>query len=380
MPNDFSVERASHLTGLIYDCAIEPARWEEALHAIRTELDFFNAMIGLNQLPSLALRISANASEDSNLLDLLPRYAAKSAEAWGGRGRIDRMPLDEPVPASHATERATWRGNPWYDEWMAPQGFIDAVVVPIARDPTMIGVFALTRHASKGEIGELELAALRLLAPHVRRAVTISNLLDNKTLEAATFASTLDVLAAGVVLVDEETRPIYANAAAQTMLDSADAIRLDHDRLQLSSAVATAALADAVTRAASDEQCLGQRGIGIPARRKDGNPAVVHVLPLKRGELRPGIERRAAAAIFVAPAAILPRMPADALALIYDLTPAETRVLELMVAGKSPAEIAETVGILPNTVKTHLQHVFNKTGAHRQADLVRLVASLSLPV
>jgi DNA-binding CsgD family transcriptional regulator len=38
------------------------------------------------------------------------------------------------------------------------------------------------------------------------------------------------------------------------------------------------------------------------------------------------------------------------------------------------------LGITPATVKTHLQHIFDKTGCRRQADLVKLAASMSPPV
>lgn len=380
MAREISAAKLSHLVGLVYDCVIEPARWEDTLHAIRTELDFFNAMLGLNELPSGALRTRVLAAEERLKFDLLPRYAQASIEAWGGRQRIEQFALDEPIAASHVSDLSMLRGNPWYDEWMVPQGFIDAVVVPIARDPTMIGTFALTRHGSKGEIGARELAALRLIAPHVRRAVTISNLLDIKMLEASTFGAAIEAFAVAIALVDAEARLIHANNAAQIMLSAADPIRLEQGRLRLPSAAASSALADAVARAAVDEPCLGQRGIGIPAVRLDGSPSVAHVLPLKHGEIRPGLERRAAAAIFIAPAAMPPQMPAAALALLYDLTPAESRVLELVVDGKTPAEIGPHLGISMNTVKTHLQRVFDKTGATRQADLVRLVASLSLPL
>ena len=33
-----------------------------------------------------------------------------------------------------------------------------------------------------------------------------------------------------------------------------------------------------------------------------------------------------------------------------------------------------------NTVKTHLRHIFDKTGARNQVDLVKLVAGLSSPL
>jgi DNA-binding CsgD family transcriptional regulator len=45
-----------------------------------------------------------------------------------------------------------------------------------------------------------------------------------------------------------------------------------------------------------------------------------------------------------------------------------------------PAESAETLGIAESTVRTHLHRLFAKTGAKRQADLIKLVASYINPL
>jgi DNA-binding CsgD family transcriptional regulator len=74
------------------------------------------------------------------------------------------------------------------------------------------------------------------------------------------------------------------------------------------------------------------------------------------------------------------RAAADPPALLYDLTPAETRVFLLVAAGMEQSRIARLLGIAPATVKTHLHRVFDKTGCRRQADLVKLAASMSPPV
>jgi DNA-binding CsgD family transcriptional regulator len=104
------------------------------------------------------------------------------------------------------------------------------------------------------------------------------------------------------------------------------------------------------------------------------------VLPLRRGEIRPGLVQRAAAALFIAPTASAPRLPTDALVLLYDLTPAEARIFELICDGRTQADIAALLGIAPSTVKTHLLRVFEKIGCRRQVDLVKLAASFSLPL
>jgi DNA-binding CsgD family transcriptional regulator len=288
--------------------------------------------------------------------------------------------LDEPIVQSQVTDRATWNDNPWITEWGYPQGLWDAVGFAFARDPKMIGNLTFGRHRTAGEVGDAEMTALRLIAPHVRRAIAISHLLEVKTLEALTFASALETLTAGVVLVDEQLRIVHANDAAGAMLRARDPIRSQQGRLTLAYAVASKALETAVEVAARNEMDLGRRGIGIPMRRADGAPCLAHVMPLRVGQIRPGLAQRATAAVFVAPAASPPRMPADALALLYDLTPAESRIFELIVDGQVPSDIAVVLGIAPSTVKTHLLRVFEKTGCSRQVELVKLAASMSLPI
>jgi DNA-binding CsgD family transcriptional regulator len=64
----------------------------------------------------------------------------------------------------------------------------------------------------------------------------------------------------------------------------------------------------------------------------------------------------------------------------YAITPAESRVMQLLVQGMAPAEAAEALGISLPTAKTHLARLFDKTGTSRQADLVRLAMSALAPV
>jgi DNA-binding CsgD family transcriptional regulator len=64
----------------------------------------------------------------------------------------------------------------------------------------------------------------------------------------------------------------------------------------------------------------------------------------------------------------------------YKLTPSEMRVLMMIVQIGGVPEIAPVLGIAEATAKTHLQRVFEKTGAKRQADLVKLVAGYMSPL
>jgi DNA-binding NarL/FixJ family response regulator len=74
----------------------------------------------------------------------------------------------------------------------------------------------------------------------------------------------------------------------------------------------------------------------------------------------------------------MPSAP-DAIAKAYKLTPSELRVLLAVVEVGGVPEVAEALGVAETTVKTHLGRLYQKVGARRQADLVKVVAGFSNP-
>lgn len=60
------------------------------------------------------------------------------------------------------------------------------------------------------------------------------------------------------------------------------------------------------------------------------------------------------------------------------ITPRELEVLQLIAAGLSNREIAERVNVSENTVKTHSSRVFDKLGASRRTQAVRMGKELRL--
>jgi DNA-binding CsgD family transcriptional regulator len=72
--------------------------------------------------------------------------------------------------------------------------------------------------------------------------------------------------------------------------------------------------------------------------------------------------------------------PLETIAATFKLTPAEMRVLMMIVQLGGLQEVAPVLGISATTAKTHLQRIFAKTDTGRQADLVKLVAGYMSPL
>jgi DNA-binding CsgD family transcriptional regulator len=88
--------------------------------------------------------------------------------------------------------------------------------------------------------------------------------------------------------------------------------------------------------------------------------------------------RRAAAAVFIDNAdTSTGSQQVDQLTRLYGLTAAEARIALRIAEGSSPQEVARSLGVSVNTVRTHLHRAFDKTGTRRQAQLARWVQQVS---
>jgi DNA-binding CsgD family transcriptional regulator len=377
-----SAPALSNLIGAIYDCALDPDRWVATLGLIRETLNFDNAVLQLHALPSGEALLNIGSGVEPAWWDRMIRSGPDVLELWGGEAVYHALPLDEPAVLSRINPRglSVEGGNRFALEWGRPQGLIDVMGIVLARDASAMGSIGLGRHECAGPIGDREISLARLLIPHLQRAAAISGLLDSKSLATRTFELLIDRLAVPIFLIGAGLRIVHANTAAQRLLAAGDPLQSKGGLLAPRSEGVAAALALAIDQGRADESALGRRGFGVPAYTHDRKLRVLHVLPLRYGELRPGLAPSAVAAVFVAPT--MPGLPAggDVLAALFNLTPAESRVFELIAAGRTSAETATALGVGVSTIKTHLLRLFDKVGVRRQADLVALAASFALPV
>ena len=360
------------ILGLIYDAVLDQTKWTAALQAIHARHGWHNATMGVLALPAsrTVLNVAINVPS-------FGKHAEKGPEEfinmWGGAAHMAQMPLEEPHFQSRQSDPATWDQYEMVREWGRPQGIVDQVAVLLARDRTTFAHVAFAQHESMVEVPPGHIEELRFLAPHLRRAATISRILEAEVTRAATFEAALDAAGVGAVLVRGDMGIVHANAAADTMLQDGDPIRSTGGRLRLVEEIMPGHLETAVQAAVDGVAAIGRRGIGIPARRKDGSPLVTHVLPL---ESRLGTRPAADAVVFVADNGGAEPLPGESMELLFGLTPAEARVFELVAAGQSSRQIAAAMGIAPSTLRTHLLRVFDKTGRHHRVELVALAREI----
>jgi DNA-binding CsgD family transcriptional regulator len=237
------------------------------------------------------------------------------------------------------------------------------------------------RKISQPVFDDDELAVLRLLAPHLTRAVMIADLLDTRALERDMLSAALDRLSVGIVLSDAEGRIVHTNEAADRMFADGRIVRLVGGQLAARDPNAARELSQAISDAASGTTIdIPRSGIVVPLKGEAGRDLAAWVLPLDGGlrrELAAGFAARVA--VFIRELGDTAPFPAELFVRRYGITPAESRVMMLLVQGMTIAETAEALGVSLPTAKTHLARLFDKTGTSRQADLVRLAMSALAP-
>lgn len=365
------------LIGDIYDCVIDPSRWPATVERIRLRFGFHNAILGVNEGATGGAVLLVVRNVPPEMMPVLEELGHLSVDLWGGWSRLSTLPLEEPILQSDSGDPSTWQDNRYFQAFATPQGVVDTLALGLAMDDHTVASLAFGRHVSERPLTHAAMDELRILASHLRRAVVIGRMLDISAAAASNFAAALNAATAGVVLVDGAMRIVHANKAASNMLAGEDPIRTIAGKLELVSALTPDALSGAVQNATQPD-IPGGNGIGILARRRDGRPLTVHVMPLEQRHAA-GISPAAVAAIFIADAAAGASPPPDVLSTLYDLTPAEARIFAYTVEGKDNAGIGALLAIAPSTVKTHINRIYAKTGQHRRSDLVRLAAELRIP-
>ena len=167
----------------------------------------------------------------------------------------------------------------------------------------------------------------------------------------------LDQLALGVVIVDAARRVVFVNGRAERALQRGDALTVSEGRLRAAEPRGRAGLERLIAAVAAAGN--GVEGV-LALRRSGAGPVFVLVRPLG-GE-------HAETLILIGDAA--DAGPRADLGRYYGLTPAEGRLLDGLLRGRSLARHAWTEGASLATVRSQLRQVLAKTGYSRRGQLV----------
>ncbi|KAA0114930.1 helix-turn-helix transcriptional regulator [Methylobacterium sp. P1-11] len=332
--------------------------------------------------PEVLQSVGETANSDGAVLMVLPPV---------GRPRWIASPALEPR-LSHETAATFWRGSGRTAQWRAEAhaGFIrDVDLVPGSYDgwpcdvekpfwqvgttiPLPTGDVAIVTAERRAQTGPHEasiLPRLDALRPHLVRACHLSARFNCE--RSRLTSMTLNQIGLPAAVLSASGRVLTMNARLQEREEILPPGQ--HGGLLFKSLINSKLLQDAIGNVVGGRHAAQT----MPVRSySDRRPQIAHIMRLER---HPGDVFGASAVLLILVHVGARAVPDDGLLnMLFDLTPAEARLLQALAGGLRLQSYAESVGVQPSTVRTQLTSIFNKTGTKRQAELLCIVASLAL--
>lgn len=360
----------SETIGTIYDCVLDPAKWEPTLSGLAAQIGARRASLG----------VMSAAGENRGQTVALGFEGIGESEAGAALNPLTPAALLHPVDRAYVASRdfglPTLKATRFYREVLAPRGDIDCIAFVIMRDGDAFAHWILITQDDRAPISADEVAGFELVAPHLRRAVEISNLFGLRKLECETYRTALGHLDATVMILDAERRPVYANPRAEAEIARGDVFRLSGGRVTGATSSAEAAL----RRVVRGRLAGGAGGFEAAVQASTGEEKLLFAVSLDAdGNGLFGAPGRLTMLVLRAPREDT-RNPITIAARLFNLTPAQVQVLHFLAQGHTPDEISDLLGITAATVRSHLADLFRRTGTARQAELVARALSLASPL
>jgi DNA-binding CsgD family transcriptional regulator len=184
----------------------------------------------------------------------------------------------------------------------------------------------------------------------------------------------LDLLNIGLTVTSSSGQLLLANRTAEEILAARDGLELSSGgvlQIWRSGKPGITGLTHVARNGLSGKTTVNARVLPVP--RSGGKRPLTLLIRPTRPDTGTTDPKSPAAFIFI----LDPELPVEAaeseLRQLYGLTSTEARMANLLMKGKTLDDCCEQLSIRRSTARTHLQHLFEKTGTQRQSELVFLL-------
>lgn len=376
----FPDPRYDELLGLVYQGPLEERPWQSALPLLR---QLFDA-----QVASLVLRPPSAEDRGAILNCVRPEpghsgdgiadpedwQAASYREEFFSLDPFVNLPPDQVVSLEDMLTDAELVASEYYRQYLEPVGLFRILGVDTVEPGGMVARLRFSRRRSEASFSSEERELLAVITPHLRRAIQIHATINRTTSERDVYAGAVAQLAMASIILDGQARVLSANPVAQAMLDEGDGLSLRGERLHIDGRNINQELQQAVAsvvRAQHRGEPSVVKALRVPRSAGRSDLGLV-VRPVPASEWSEG-QSSPSAAIFISDPDLHESASRQALAELFELTPAESNLAILLARGLSLAEASLAQNISQHTARAQLKSIFAKTGVSRQAELVRLI-------
>lgn len=293
-----------------------------------------------------------------------------------------RMPVIRKNPGLAMTREmivptAEHRHSEIYNDFLVLWEVEQVVMMQVPDIGPELSFVAIMRSERAGPFGSEHRDVLELLLPHFQQSLRIYRQFAQLEQRNTALAGALELAPSGILVLDRSGRVIFANHLVQRIIDQRDGFGLARDGMPKAISVpGSVDLAVAIRAILTSGKGIEKHPgcvlcIPRPSMRR---PYSVLVVPFENGGTVLG-PKRAAVILMISDPETKPNIPADVLARLYNLTPAEARLAASFVKTTSLKKSAEVLGITEGTARQYLKRIFQKTDTKSQVELMKLMLS-----
>jgi hypothetical protein len=277
--------RDTDLIAAIYDAVIEPFGWDDVVRRVVEATKSASGALLAHQVDALTHQVEA--ADITAICNADPFYKGQYVQHYHKINPLIAASLaiapGDVGTATHITQTDRFRASPFFQEWVRPQGWVDHVGIGLRRTPKMHIQLRLLRSPNAIWVEPAEWHLLEALAPHLRRAAAIQDLLSRTRATTESLGAAVAAAGFAAFLLTGDCRVLFANAKAEDLIRRGIGLRYERGRLVATSPGLTARL-HALARHGSQPGRGGGEIAGTfeLCRGENGPPLVAHVIPLAR--------------------------------------------------------------------------------------------------
>ena len=372
-----SAKTLSSLLGLLYEAAADPQKWPAFLESLTKQVNADLANLVTTRSSSFAEHLHGSIVYT---FGLPVEGVALYRNYYGVRDpviREYRKRRSQGVAInSELVGRDVYYQSEFYNDFAKYYHAEYICFTAIEQNATRSSGLGLSRSSQLGDFDPETLGLIESLVPHLRRAVALNRTLSTFHAQRFTTTSAMNIAA---ISLDERGLIIAVSGSAEELLRKQDGLISHGRQLSASDPSQNARLQSLIAAAVTAPSGKGWRpsrpmpyGGSMAIARRDGKHSLqLAIFPFHSSELL--LEDRPCAIVFLVDPENKTTATAEALQSLYELTPAESRLAELLLAGHNLADCAEQLGNTIETTRDRLKTVMRKTNVSRQSELIRLL-------
>jgi DNA-binding CsgD family transcriptional regulator len=354
----------------IYAAAQQPTLWDDVLDRISTAIEGGSISLFAQFADETTPTVMAMAKTDPNAWhDYASHFAWNNplmarGEEFFGPGETW---FSHPVIGEVEFERTEF-----YYDFFRRYDMYHTAALQISLDGLPANL-TCQRPKASGVFGAQADIVLQTLRPHLQRALTVYRQIETMQTRTLGLEAALDAFDHAVLGLDSKGKVVLVSRGAEALLRAGDGMRVSNGEFSTADAAQNARLKATITEAVTGQFATAASASVLIRRRSHATPLQLTVVP-HRSHL-PG-RSALAALVFIGDPARRSPSKAALLRAMYALSPTEARVADLLAEGLTVREVADRLNAALETARFHTKKILAKTGARRQAELMKLMVAL----